>query len=195
MGDRDKKHYLDLGLAYLHRLVNVMAFEDRCLLLKAPKEARFHSPSNTLICSYRTSIHKRPPPAESYEEDVSPRLSLDDNSGPEKAWRCVFTDSTSITYRSRIAYRKTLRKRGYVMWDYSRLLQWGFLDHEWHELPPEPPVDNLEYNRREAQRVQSFDARVAIWYRGGRGWWNPGDESRITWPPGAPKPEHMMEDT
>ena len=87
---------------------------------------------------------------------------------------------------SLIDHQRTLRQRGYVMWDSTRLAQWSILDHEWLKLPHELPITYFKQCHREVVAAVSFDARLKIWRRGGRGWWSAGDESRIVWPPGGP---------
>lgn len=81
------------------------------------------------------------------------------------------------------------------MWDFDRLAKWGLLDYDWRSLPYEEPPNDTEQRRREGEMEESFRARRKIWNRGGRGWWSPGDESRVVWPPGGPIEDSEKEDT
>lgn len=122
------------------------------------------------------------------EEDkrvhIRAQLTSDGDKGPEDAWRWAYAGNTSV-YWYNISEQGFLRQRGYVMWDFARLAQWGLLNHEWDELPCEP-FRTEEYIRRQKGMRDSFEARYEIRSRGGRGWWSAGDESRIKWPPPAP---------
>lgn len=57
----------------------------------------------------------------------------EDDTGPEDAWRWAH-----LHYTSRYWYNdpehEDLRATGYVMWDSSRLLDWGILDKNWRLL-------------------------------------------------------------
>ena len=74
------------------------------------------------------------------------------------------------------------------MWDLARWERWGTLDEEWEENPPaeyDPERDyGIDLGQQQEEMRESFRVRHEICNRGGRGWWTPGDESRVQWPGG-----------
>lgn len=144
-----RDQYLTLGLSYLNQLVNTFSYEDRYRLLKprekSPKFSFIHafvfdSFSDVLAALQRYS-----------EEEVSLFLvensAYDDDEGPEEAWRWAFTDIDTIDIENLyeiLVRKKTLRKRGYVMWDSARLAEWDLFDYDWRNLPYEKPIDDSE---------------------------------------------------
>ena len=145
-----RDHYLTLGLSYLHQLVNTSSYEDRYRLLKPQEKSPnfsfihafvFESSSDVLAALRRYS-----------EEEVN--ISLvensaydDDDEGPEEAWRWAFTDTDTVNIENLygiLVRKKTLRKRGYVMWDSARLAEWDLFDYNWRDLRYEIPIDDSE---------------------------------------------------
>ena len=181
-----KEHYLSLGLACLRQIVNTSAFDDRCHLLKALKGGP--GPSLYDALSAQGYGNGLPDLADYTEEDervhIPAQLAVDGDKGPREAWRWAY-EGNQNEYWYNISEQGSLRQRGYVMWDFARLAQWGLLKHEWDGLPCEP-FNTEDYCRRRGEMRDSFEARHKIWCRGGRGWWNAGDEGRIKWPPPAP---------
>ena len=98
-------------------------------------------------------------------DPLSANSATDGDEGPEEAWRWI---NIIIGLRSSNPQR-TIRKRGYVMWDLARLVAWGFFDQNWHSIPCEEPVDSEQLVRRIAYVYNSFNAKRAIWDRDGRG--------------------------
>lgn len=43
--------------------------------------------------------------------------------------------------------------------------------------------DPDELHRHNEAMKDSFSRRSEIWFKGGRGWWSPDEESRVDWPP------------
>lgn len=181
-----KECYLSLGLTYLHQIVNALTYEDRCRVLKARMENCYCSLYDALKAQgYSNGLEE----LETYTNEderihIPAQLAIDVDRGPEEAWRWAYADNRN-EYWYNIEDRDFLRERGYVMWDFARLARWGLMDHEWDGLPHES-VSYEEERRRQDDMRDSFKARHKIWCRGGRGWWSPGDESRIKWPPPAP---------
>lgn len=178
-----KEAYLSLGLAYLHKVIDASAYDERCQLLKTHRDWE--------DCSLHDALTEQPddnglPELEDYTiEDerahIPAQLAIDSDKGPKDAWRWAYAENTNAQWYNGNE-QGFLRQRGYVMWDSARLGQWGLLDQEWRELPRES-VSDEEERRRAREMRDSFEARRTIWSRGGRGWWSPGDESRIIWPP------------
>lgn len=135
--DRENQ-YVTPGLTYLHRLVKTFSYEDHNRLLKPLKKSPnfafihafvFESTSDVVAALGRYS-----------EGDINPSLvgnsAYDGDKGPEEAWRWTFTETINSHDLYQVFVRqKTLRKRGYVMWEYARLVEWGLLGYNWRELP------------------------------------------------------------
>ena len=190
------ENYLSLGLTYLRKIISTSAYDDRCHILKPQhKEGPPYRPfSDALMAQgYENNL----PELEDYTEEdervhIPAQLAIDDNKGPQQAWRWAYAENTNA-YWYNMSEQKSLRQRGYVMWDSARLAQWGLLDHKWQEFPHKS-VSSEEERRYGRMMRDSFETRHKIWRRGGRGWWSPGDESRIIWPPpGPPKRPKTME--
>ena len=183
--NRWKENYMSLGLSHLHQLFNTSTFDERCQLLKPRKEWPDYSLSGGLGDARLRQEREK---CTNKQEDLNvfsltTRSAVGSDTGPEEAWRWATIDNGlwRVSGPQRI-----LRKRGYVMWDSARLAAWGLLDHDWHSIPCEEPPDDSQRSRRSLDMYSSFNARRKIWDRGGRGWWSPGDESRVVWPPGGP---------
>ena len=183
--DRWAELYLSLGLSHLHRLMNTSTFDERCQLVKPRKRC----PGYSLTGGLRdVRLRQEQRASENNQMDLnvdsfSTESALGSDRGPEEAWRWGTIDNGLWRYDGP---QGTLQKRGYVMWDSARLAAWGLLDQDWHSIPYEEPVEPSQRLFRIADMENSYNARREIWDRGGRGWWSPGDESRVVWPPGGP---------
>ena len=178
------EHYLSLGLSYLHQLFDTSTFDERCQLLKPRRERSLytllHGLGNVRLLQEQ-QVCKDDQMGLNVDR-FSPDSTMGKERGPEEAWRW----GTIANGLLRVSGpERTLRKRGYVMWDFARLAAWGLLDQDWHSIPCEEPVHIVQLSRRMADNLNSWKARSAIWERGGRGWWSFGDESRVVWPPGS----------
>ena len=174
--------YLSLGLSPLHQLFNTPTFEERCHFLKLQTK----SPGCSLSGGLQDAKRRQEQQASKIEIDLdvdqySTRSTIDSDRGPEEAWRWGTIANGLWRYPGPAG---TLRRRGYVMWDSARLAAWGVLDQDWHIIPCEKFDPSLR-SLRIVDMVDSWKARREIWDRGGRGWWSPGDESRVVWPPGS----------
>lgn len=79
---------------------------------------------------------------------------------------------------------RDLRKRGYVMWDHSRLVNWGFFRFQWHPAPREDSDSNDDGRdafREAVMMILSWQRRRVLYDRGARGWWSEDDESKLVW--------------
>jgi hypothetical protein len=102
------------------------------------------------------------------------------DGGPETVWRWAnhWGQPQDFVYDEN---EHDLRKWGYIFWDLTRTEEIGILrqspgEQFWGEsVPPE----ELEAARED--KIQAWAAREDIYTRGGRGWWAPGDESKIVW--------------
>lgn len=103
--------------------------------------------------------------------------------GPPSAWYWLYQDCCEGNFFYDY-HCKPMRKRGYVMWDYSRLVnEWGFFGKACQQILeelcdsiPSTPIRNIE------EINYSYDRREEIYISGGRGWWSADDESKIIWP-------------
>ena len=182
--------YLSLGLSYLRRVVNTFAYDDRCRLLKGHKSDLDYSLYDALLAqSISTYI-----PETIRKSLFRARRAIDDNEGPEEAWVWACEQDrrrTNGAWMNDYHAHRTLWQRGYVLWDSSRLTEWGLLDQDWRSIPGVAD-DISDPHRRSKERLyrDDYQERQNIWDRGGRGWWSPDDYSRISWPPGGPKELH-----
>ncbi|PNY27592.1 Uncharacterized protein TCAP_02483 [Tolypocladium capitatum] len=72
---------------------------------------------------------------------------------------------------------------GYVMWDHARLVEaewWERFDPLVAQGTEEAASDDERQDRDDM--LESFEARSKLWHQGARGYWSPGDASRIIWP-------------
>lgn len=101
-------------------------------------------------------------------------------SGPYDIWQHVHQDSYA-NYCVFLGQNSVLRKYGYVIWDIP------------DDSVPEESRRRLRYAQRQAVRdqeeiererlvmEQSWKERASIYAKGGRGYWDLVDTSRITW--------------
>lgn len=141
-----KDHYVTLGLSYLHQLFNTFSYEGCYRLLKQQEKSPNFSFIYAFVLESSTDVLAA---LRRYSDDevnlflVEKSARDDDDEGPEKAWRWVFTKTVNIENLYETHLKKMiLRKRGYVMWDSARLAEWGLLDYDWRDLPNEEPIDD-----------------------------------------------------
>lgn len=101
--------------------------------------------------------------------------------GPIEAWSWAHADSSGLDFYFR-ADQHALRREAYIMWDYSRISQWDCFHSRWHDIA-DATHDREDVSRRRAAMVESFHERSEVYRRGGRGWWSPGNESKVKWRP------------
>jgi hypothetical protein len=102
----------------------------------------------------------------------------DEDKGPELAWRWAHQSFESRDFVLCEQHRFE-REWGYVMWDYSRLLEFGVMENEWDR------ADVAEDGRDSRPSSESRDRRWKIYLAGGSGWWSAEDESKVVWPGGC----------
>lgn len=104
----------------------------------------------------------------------------DPDDGPFILWKWAH-DGWPLSMSVLHLHHSMLRKGGYVMWDRARLYGRGILYDDW-----EPVLRELVINLPDAvvyyERWRpSWQERSRIYVKGGRGWWDFGDESKIIW--------------
>ncbi|KAK6599905.1 hypothetical protein H4I96_07231 [Botrytis cinerea] len=102
----------------------------------------------------------------------------DEDKGPELVWRWAHQSCGSVDFVLCDKHRFE-REWGYVMWDYSRILELGVTESEWER------TDDAENNKGSRPSRESMDRREKIYRTGGRGWWSAEDESKVVWPDGC----------
>ena len=188
-GDKEifyKEGYLLKGLEFIFQLSTTSAYDDRHRLLKSNQgSAGFHlfkalTPPDTL---QQGGI-----PLEEYtdeEERMYVNSSFDndddDDIGPAEAWRWAHARNTKERFYYLKSHR-SLRQRGYVMWDFERHLDCGLLEKPVADMLDSLRPDFLRWEAEQQEQTRSFEERTRIWEKGGRGWWAPEDESQIQWP-------------
>ena len=179
------EYYLALSLSNLHQLFNTSTFNERCQLLEPREMWPDYSLKGSLddVISIQILQAYGNNQMDLNVDHFSTESSMSSDKGPEEAWR--WANIIEMQWSS-CEPRRTLRKRGYVMWDFARLAEWGLLDEDFTSIPHEDDGADLMLSRRIDELHDSCKARREIWDRGGRGWWSPEDESRIVWPPGGP---------
>ena len=190
-----KEGYLLKGLEFIFQLVTTTTYDDRHRLFTSNHGSKGSFLSDALTPS-RVPYHGGAPLEEYNEEEermfVSPPFDDDLDSGPAEAWRWAHATCTKDRFYFLKDHRR-FRQRGYVMWDYTRLLGWNFFDLPIQALPPEqlPTYSPERFERETKRKMQkdSFTERERIWAKGGRGWWAPGDESHIRWPQQYQRPK------
>lgn len=93
--------------------------------------------------------------------------------GPLEAWRHAHLNLSfkDLVYST---HMREARRWGYVMWDYSRLLESGLLDSPLTLAPL--PERFTEGNLLDVV-IESMMERRKLYWKGARGWWSKGDES------------------
>lgn len=187
-----KEGYLLKGLDFIFQLSTARTYDDRHRLLMSDQGAGGSHLSHAL--GPLSWLQHDGVPLEEYndeEEKIYVNSPFDDDNdvGPVKAWRRIHARSTKDLFYYLKDHRQ-FRLRGYVMWDLPRLLGWNFLSLPLQELTSEhfPGYpERLEQRAEWDRQNNSWAERSRIWLKGGRGWWAPGDESHIQWPPGRHK--------
>ena len=189
-GDKEityKEGYLLKGLEFIFQLSTTSAYDDRHRLLMSNQgSAGLHlfealTPADPL---QHNGI-----PLEKYTDEeerlyVNPPFDNhddDDNIGPAEAWRWAHARNAKDRFYYLKSHR-SLRQRGYVMWDFKRHLDWGLLKKPVADILVSLRPGYLRRVAEQQEQTESFEERLRIWEKGGRGWWARGDESQIQWP-------------
>lgn len=121
----------------------------------------------------------------------APPFHPDNDLGPETIWRMSCPpDGSSLAVFERHDWIS--RCWGYVLWDHARLQnldsRGDFLLSVLQE-PATNPVPQPQNPSKEG-REASWQRRSALYYRGCRGYWSEGEESKARWPKGEMTSRH-----
>lgn len=177
-----KEHHLSLGLRWLRHLVTAKTYEERYHLL----EPELSILDSFFFCALREPGDNPDTPLSALTEEeqrqyISPPATDDNDNGPQLAWRWAYQDE-SVEYLYFQHVLRTLRKHGYVFFDYDRLRDWDVYQQPSAQVMDEDIEGSLRHHN---EMRESWRARSQIWGHGGRGWWSEGDQSRLVWPNGG----------
>ena len=183
-----KEGYLLKGLEFIFQLSTTSAYDDRHRLLKSNQgSAGFHL---FKALTPLDSLQDNGIPLEEYTDEeerlyVNPPFDKneDDDIGPAKAWRWAHARKSKDSFYYLKSHR-SLRQRGYVMWDFKRHVDWGMLEKAVQDILVSLRPRYLKWVAEQQEQTRSFEERQRIYEEGGHGWWAPGDESKIQWPSG-----------
>ena len=120
-------HDIPLGLKFLRQFICATSYKERRRISQThalSPESFFVFPSGIigdLSLSNMTSELQR--------HYMRPQFANDDDRGPEEAWRWAHANYRPSDWVNFVKH-KGLRDIGYVMWDSSRLAEWGILEKE-----------------------------------------------------------------
>jgi hypothetical protein len=172
---------LSRGLTYLFQLANAGSYEKRHKLLGIPKFRK-----TFLYDVFTDFLGRRDPTVDytllsDYDDEKMKKLVhsaaiIDPDPGPAEVWRLTHLDKSCDQFvMAFYPGHRSLRERGYVMWDHERLANWGLLKIPWQAQPEA----HAEWERARKRMQWSQNRRSKIWRRGGRGWWSANDESKV----------------
>ncbi|RSL59521.1 hypothetical protein CEP54_007236 [Fusarium duplospermum] len=160
---------LSKGLVHLYRLGTAKSYEEKYAQLAVE-----HPPVRPDF------LHRALTRSQRSHRNGSLGLSFfnDPDPGPSTIWEWAYSDlDTEAVY---LPDRAGLREWGYVMWDQARIDKTKLLQSPWRppsaQAPHEPNVEVADEDL-----LDSWTRRSQIYAKGGRGWWDAGDETKIVW--------------
>ncbi|KAF3009179.1 hypothetical protein E8E14_004975 [Neopestalotiopsis sp. 37M] len=179
--DFTKDIWLSEGLLFIHRLMNESSDDTKKTMLIS-KLNRPGLLRLSLSLARRRSGIIGDKCLDLYNSDelkaLVPRMDLHDTDcGPFKAWYHFAKHVPSS--RCWVFYMSCSRQRncGYVFWDWSRMEQYALL-----ETLSALKWDMISSLGEFTAMLDSWEERYEIWRKGGRGYWDAGDTSKIVWP-------------
>ncbi|KAK2767813.1 hypothetical protein FQN54_003974 [Arachnomyces sp. PD_36] len=169
---------LQSGLAFIRSFITVDSFEEGLKIIYSKAEIRRPPPPYRKWLSYdphHDQAMLKEYSLEKIESLIYPSFLMDLDNGPAEAWRWTFASEYSVSFGYNPRTRE-LRRSGYIMWDYARLVDWGFFQGDW--VPPSLDRSPDDVKREQAyRRAQSWKE---TWCTGAKGWWSAGDQSQVT---------------
>ncbi|KAG2411784.1 hypothetical protein HFD88_009340 [Aspergillus terreus] len=171
---------LSQGLSFLAKVIRAKSYEERYRLLTPnvrliawflPEELPdlFHTDVDETVLLKDYTAEQLKSLEGSKRSDADP--------GPAEAWHHTHLELGRLDFVGSDRVRE-LRRWGYVMWDYARLVEMGGLDSPVVLSDPLPHIPDFP---RQDRVVESLVTRRKLYWRGARGWWAEGDESRLEW--------------
>ncbi|KAK7216576.1 hypothetical protein V2G26_004579 [Clonostachys chloroleuca] len=173
---------LSQGLVKIHAISTAETYDDRYAQLSSDHFlARPDFLNRALRLTARSAVESTSTlsafSVEDREEYIRRPFFNDPDTGPSDAWEREHLDelSTAFVYQP---HHHHLRELGYVMWDQARIDAM---------VPFSAPqrtqnIVGVTQEVSDTRWLASWKKRAAIFSRGGRGWWDFEDESRIVWP-------------
>ena len=181
-----KGGYLLKGLEFIFELSTASAYDDRHQLLMSNQGSGGCHLFKAL--SPPDLLQNNGIPLEDYTDEeerlyVNPPFDKneDDDIGPAAAWRWAHARKSKDSFYYLNSYR-SLRQRGYVLWDFRRHVDWGLLENGVEDISIPLRPRYLDWVAEQQEQTRSFEERQRIYEKGGHGWWAQGDESHIEWP-------------
>lgn len=162
---------LSCGLLVVYQLIRASTFESRSQILNA-KYFKL-TPTNKSI-SHLLLFTRLPNPRQLAPQNFSSYYN-DPDPGPAEAFVCLYPA------RFNPRYRDTLYKWGYVMWNQDRIRNLAHFSYSGPNANFNPSGVYPTIVSTLSSLETSWKRRTEIYYKGGRGWWDSGDESRVIW--------------
>ena len=173
----DKELYISKGLDFIRRIIQAETFEAR----KTIFDRFLFSETQLVELSIGLEITANDTTEISFNLTSPPFLNAD--LGPYLAWRWAYEGRGGIKrYCAELDLRDE-REWGYCFLDQEKVQEWSVFKESWSPLLAIIGITKRDRTKREwdtKSRV-SRKIRKQIYDRGGRGWWAPGDWSKITW--------------
>ena len=135
-GKKSPAGCLSLGLASLHRIILAKTYNERYQLISRQRLAKEDS-FRAALDNQPRRVGRQIPLSNLTEAQrdswIHRQVADDDDHGPRDAWHWAHGDC-AFGYWYNTKERKSLRRWGYVMWDYARLAEWVVLDRDWKTL-------------------------------------------------------------
>jgi hypothetical protein len=169
---------------WIHEFVNQGSYDAKLSMLQ-PSEGDAHGNIHNYLGPNDDDGQEFYEPFAFYFQDTEPPVAADPSSpplrsdgddsdvGPRRAWSAAHVELPwGLWHGDDQNYGRRLA--AYVFWDWSRIQRYDLLQEfpnqtESYE-PSDEALDAMEH---------SFDERSKIWQKGGRGYWNGDDMSRI----------------
>lgn len=179
-------HQLSQGLQFIDIVCQDgdCSYEKQRVILKTVFESRYWDLLDLLENSLSAITWGYLTLAECTDEQLNvmlpPRDPADLDPGPRLAW---FDIMANDQYDAVILpCHAGVRECAFVMWDASRIHQFGLLPAL--ESMPASPTYKLDLNDPAyLEMVESWKSRDAVSSDGGSGYWSRGDNSRLVYPP------------
>lgn len=174
-----------MGLQNIRKMIQADTYEERYALVKLAARNRGPPIRDTLDTA--RGRHREPllfPQVLERNEDsvnIEGEVFADGDTGPHDVWRWAFSD-VGGELQPRHHHQDIQRAWGHALWDKDRLEASGVFDRLWQAM--ESVVSGEEQERADLQclcTAISQKVRKRIYDKGGRGWWDWGDENKLKW--------------